>query len=40
VAGLVAEGLIDGRAAVAERRVRLTLTGRLLADTVVRRLVG
>ena len=40
VAGLVAEGLVDGRAAVVERRVRLTLTGRLLADTVVRRLVG
>ena len=40
VAGLVAEGLVDGRAAVGERRVRLTLTGRLLADTVVRRLVG
>jgi oxygen-independent coproporphyrinogen-3 oxidase len=40
VAGLVAEGLVDGRAALAERRVRLTLTGRLLADTVVRRLVG
>jgi oxygen-independent coproporphyrinogen-3 oxidase len=40
VAGLVAEGLVDGRAALAERRVRLTLAGRLLADTVVRRLVG
>jgi oxygen-independent coproporphyrinogen-3 oxidase len=40
VAGLVAEGLVDGRAALAERRVRLTLAGRLLADTVVRRLVS
>ena len=39
VAGLIAEGLIDGPAAVAERRLRLTLRGRLLADTVVRRLV-
>jgi oxygen-independent coproporphyrinogen-3 oxidase len=39
VAGLIAEGLIDGPAAVAERRIRLTLRGRLLADTVVRRLV-
>jgi oxygen-independent coproporphyrinogen-3 oxidase len=39
VAGLVADGLVDGAAAVAERRVRLTLRGRLLADTVVRRLL-
>jgi len=35
VAGLVASGLLDGRAAVAGRAV-LTLRGRLLADTVVR----
>ncbi|WP_251151596.1 radical SAM family heme chaperone HemW [Cellulosimicrobium sp. Marseille-Q4280] len=35
VAGLVANGLLDGRAAVAGRGV-LTLRGRLLADTVVR----
>lgn len=35
VAGLVANGLLDGRAAVAGRAV-LTLRGRLLADTVVR----
>ena len=40
VAGLVAEGLVDGRSAVSERRVVLTLRGRLLADTVVRRLLG
>ncbi len=39
VAGLIAAGLIDGPAALRERRVRLTLRGRLLADTVVRRLV-
>ena len=40
VAGLVADGLVDGRAAVGDRRVVLTLRGRLLADTVVRRLLG
>jgi len=40
VAGLVADGLVDGHAAVGERRVVLTLRGRLLADTVVRRLLG
>jgi len=40
VAGLVAHGLVDGRAAVVDRRVVLTLRGRLLADTVVRRLLG
>jgi putative oxygen-independent coproporphyrinogen III oxidase len=40
VAGLVAEGLVDAAAAVRERRVRLTRDGRLLADTVVRRLLG
>lgn len=38
VAGLVADGLLDGRAAVA-RRVVLTRRGRLLADTVVRALL-
>lgn len=37
VAGLVARGLLDGRAALAGRGV-LTLRGRLLADTVVREL--
>lgn len=39
VAGLVADGLLEGRAAVGGRAV-LTLRGRLLADTVVHRLVG
>jgi oxygen-independent coproporphyrinogen-3 oxidase len=38
VAGLIADGLIDGRAALAGRVV-LTLRGRLLADAVVRRLL-
>ena len=37
VAGLIADGLIEGRAALAGRIV-LTLRGRLLADAVVRRL--
>lgn len=36
---LIAEGLIDGRAALAGRIVP-TLRGRLLADTVVHRLIG
>jgi hypothetical protein len=36
----VADGLVDGRSAVADRRVVLTLRGRLLADTVVRHLLG
>ncbi len=40
VAGLVADGLVDGAAAVGQRRVVLTLRGRLLADAVVRRLLG
>ncbi len=40
VAGLVADGLVDGRAALRHRRLVLTLRGRLLADTVVRRLLG
>jgi oxygen-independent coproporphyrinogen-3 oxidase len=44
VAGLVADGLVDGRAAlgagdVPGQRVRLTRRGRLLADAVVRTLV-
>ena len=38
VAGLVAEGLADGRAALAGRVIP-TLRGRLLADAVVRRLL-
>jgi oxygen-independent coproporphyrinogen-3 oxidase len=37
VAGLIADGLVDGRAALAGRVV-LTRPGRLLADAVVRRL--
>jgi coproporphyrinogen III oxidase-like Fe-S oxidoreductase len=37
VAGLIADGLIDGRAAIGGRVV-LTRRGRLLADAVVRRL--
>ncbi len=40
VAGLIADGLVDPALAVQERRVRLTLRGRLLTDTVVRRLLG
>ncbi|GAA1894791.1 radical SAM family heme chaperone HemW [Lapillicoccus jejuensis] len=40
VAGLVADGLVDGTSAVRDRRVVLTRRGRLLADTVVRRLLG
>ncbi len=40
VAGLVADGLVEGPAAVRDRTVRLTGRGRLLADTVVRRLLG
>jgi len=39
VAGLIADGLIDGVAAL-RGRVRLTLRGRLLADAVVRALTG
>ena len=39
VAGLVADGLLEGRAAVRGRAV-LTLRGRLLADTVVHRLLA
>lgn len=40
VAGLVADGLVDGRAAVGERRLVLTRRGRLLADLAVRTLAG
>lgn len=39
VAGLIADGLIEGAAAL-RGRVRLTLKGRLLADAVVRELTG
>ena len=40
VAGLIADGLVDGPTALRPRSVVLTLRGRLLADTVVRRLLG
>ena len=40
VAGLVADGLVDGPAAIRGRRVVLTRRGRLLADAVVRTLVS
>ncbi len=38
VAGLIADGLVQPQPALRERRVRLTLRGRLLADAVVRAL--
>ena len=40
VAGLIADGLVEGAPALQEKRVVLTRSGRLLADTVVRRLLG
>ena len=40
VAGLIADELVDATAALRRRRVVLTRQGRLLADTVVRRLLG
>jgi oxygen-independent coproporphyrinogen-3 oxidase len=40
VAVLIAQGLVDGPSALRPRTVVLTLRGRLLADTVVRRLLG
>jgi len=40
VAGLIADGLVDGPSAMRPRRVVLTQRGRLLADTVVRRLLA
>jgi putative oxygen-independent coproporphyrinogen III oxidase len=40
VAGLIADGLLDGTAAVRHSAAVLTRQGRLLADTVVRRLLG
>jgi len=40
VAALIAQGLVEGPSALRPRRVVLTLRGRLLADTVVRRLLG
>ena len=39
VAGLIADELVDARAAI-QGRIRLTLRGRLLADAVVRRLLA
>jgi len=40
VAGLVGDGLADGAVAIRERRLVLTRRGRLLADAVVRALLG
>jgi oxygen-independent coproporphyrinogen-3 oxidase len=40
VAGLIADGLVDATAALRRQRLVLTRQGRLLADTVVRRLLG
>jgi oxygen-independent coproporphyrinogen-3 oxidase len=40
VAGLIADGLVDGRAATGGKRLVLTRRGRLLADAVVRTLAG
>ena len=40
VAGLVAQGLLDGPSAVRDKRCVLTRRGRLLTDTVVRALLG
>jgi len=40
VAALVGDGLVDRPVGGGDDRVRLTLRGRLLADTVVRRLLG
>ena len=39
VAGLIAQGLVDGTAALRDKRIILTLRGRLLTDTVVRALL-
>jgi oxygen-independent coproporphyrinogen-3 oxidase len=40
VAGLIADGLVEAQPALRRQRVVLTRQGRLLADTVVRRLLG
>ncbi len=40
VAGLIADGLVDGTSAVGRGRIVLTRRGRLLADTVVHRLLA
>lgn len=39
VAGLIGDGLVDGPTVLRDRRLVLTLRGRLLADTAVRRLL-
>ena len=39
VAGLIADGLVQHEAALRDRRLVLSMRGRLLADAVVRRLV-
>jgi oxygen-independent coproporphyrinogen-3 oxidase len=40
VAGLIADGLLDGTAVLRDSRLVLTRRGRLLADTVVHRLLA
>lgn len=40
IAGLIADGLVDGPAALADGRLILTRRGRLLADGVIRRLLA
>jgi oxygen-independent coproporphyrinogen-3 oxidase len=40
VAGLIADGLLDGPSALSGARLVLTRRGRLLADTVVHRLLA
>jgi oxygen-independent coproporphyrinogen-3 oxidase len=40
VAELISDGLVDAATALRQRRVRLTLRGRLLADAVVRALTA
>lgn len=40
IAGLIAQGLIDGPSAIRDKQVVLTLRGRLLADTVVAQLLA
>ena len=40
ISGLIAEGLLEGASAIRGRRLVLTRRGRLLADTVVHRLLG
>jgi oxygen-independent coproporphyrinogen-3 oxidase len=40
IAGLIADELVDATAALRRQRVVLTRRGRLLADTVVRRLLA